>query len=677
MAPPAADLPPPALPHFHRLFWVAGGLLALVAVLLGIDRLALRHLNVDAERSAIELADHLLRAAPEVVPAMAGGQPIKLSAQAHGALGALQGIAGLFHFQAYDVRGQALLLPDTVAAGPATLPWGALTGAITEHDTHADTPTPAAALSGVPQLALKHGNGLTLPLVYSVAYVPVQRGDQVVGVVSVYLDQTERADLTAASFRGAALLASGALMASFALGATLWRRRLLAERANVEKLNYLAEHDSLTGTLNLASFRRRAQAACDQPGGAPDTPAAGEADGLALLVVDVDHFKDVNDHHGQAVGDRLLAQVADRLRSVLRGSDCLGRLGGDRFAVLQTGVAGSEDVKALTERILRALAQPYALGDVTVQVTASLGAAIHGVDGLDAENLSQHAEVALLRARAAGRGTYSFYDPALDAALQRRRQLALDLAQALAEGGLQLHYQPLFASGSGALLGYEALARWQHPLHGPISPGEFIPLAEECGLICALGQWVLNSACRQAAGWPGSLSVAVNLSAAQFSDGPGLVQEVRQAMQAARLPAQRLELEITESLLMSDTDQVLGTLRELKALGVKIGMDDFGTGFSSLAYLWRFPFDKLKIDRAFTQGLERDAKAELIVQSIVSLAHALGMRVNAEGVETEAQRRALQRHGCDELQGFLLGRPQPTGKLAHEASAQTYPEAVT
>ena len=390
-----------------------------------------------------------------------------------------------------------------------------------------------------------------------------------------------------------------------------------------------------------------------------------------MLAVDIDDFKGINDRHGHAAGDHLLARTAERLRGVLRGADTLARLGGDRFAVLQLGVAGSDDVKALAERILAMLSEPCDVGSGEVQVTVTIGAAILGVDGGDGETLTQHAEQALTRARSSGRGGYSFYDPGLNATLQRRRQLALDLELALAHGRLQLHYQPLFRSGDGALLGYEALARWHHPVQGPISPAEFIPLAEDNGLIVALGRWVLHTACQEAARWPGDLTVAVNLSAAQFGLGEALVDEVRLALAQAGLPAARLELEITESLLMSHTNQVLQTLQALHALGLKIGMDDFGTGFSSLAYLWRFPFDKLKIDRAFTQGLDTDTKVGVIVRAIVQMAHALGIRVNAEGVETEAQREALVRHGCDELQGFLLGRPQPVGKLAHETQPES------
>ncbi len=657
------------------MLWVGAALLALMAMLLGIDRLARAHLQVEATRTTVELAQHLQHIAPELATGLQADLPLALPAPTQRLLESLAGMAGMFRLQVYGADGHPVLRADLVPA-PAASP--------DAPAADVGSPPPAAtaiaqALAGQTRLAIRQGNGLTLPLVYSQAFVPIALEGRTVGVLGISLDQTERDELISASFRTAALLSAGALLASFALGVALWRRRMQAEQAQLSRLHYLAEHDSLTAALNLPMFREQLRLACAQQPAPPAdaTEPAASGPGVALLVVDIDQFKHINEHHGQAAGDQLLAQAAERMHNTLRGADLLGRLGGDRFAVLQTGVAGSADVKALAARLLAALAQPYPLDGAVAQATASVGAALCGTDGRDADSLMQHAELALQRARRDGRGRYGFYDPAMDALAQRRRQLTLDLAQALEHDGLQLHYQPLVCGRSGALQGYEALARWQHPVHGPVSPGEFIPLAEESGLIRALGRWVLHTACREAAGWPAGLSVAVNLSAAQFTDGDALVAEIRQAMQAARIPPARLQLEITESLLMNDTDQVLQTLGALQGLGVKIGMDDFGTGYSSLATLWRFPFDKLKIDRAFTQGLARDGKADLIVQSIVSLGHALGMRVNAEGVETEAQRRALQALGCDELQGFLLGRPQPVGKLAHEASAQTCPEAVT
>jgi EAL domain-containing protein (putative c-di-GMP-specific phosphodiesterase class I) len=306
-----------------------------------------------------------------------------------------------------------------------------------------------------------------------------------------------------------------------------------------------------------------------------------------------------------------------------------------------------------------------------------VGAAIFGTDSERVDDLLHKADLALYRAKAEGRGGFSFYEARLDRHLHERRELAHDLRHAIEADALTLHYQPLYAADGMTLNGYEALARWMHPTRGNVPPSDFIPVAEETGLIETLGRWVLRRACAEAATWPAPLTVSVNLSAAQFRND-ALVRTVIDALGEARLPPERLEVEITESLLMADTERVVRALHALSAIGVSIAMDDFGTGYSSLAYLWRFPFDKVKIDRAFTKGLAEDPKVNLIVRSIVSLAHSLQIRVNAEGVETEGQMRALQKHGCDELQGYLLGRPLPPEQLLHEhatEAAPTRPEA--
>lgn len=641
------------LARFRPAAWVAsllGALIAVGAVTLAIDRQADRHLAADAERAALAWARHLAVHVPDIDLVFAGDLP---SPQAQDRLTSLRGTAGLFRFKLYDTAGRLLLVSDSVATEPRP-----------EDNNAADSAKAAtAAREGTPHVTLHRGGGEGQPAVYSEAHVPVRHGAQIIGVVEVYLDQTDVAATTAVSFRRAALTASTALALAFVVGALLWRARVRRERDTEKRVQFLSRHDVLTGALNAASFRESLAAAClDKTPGAP---------GLAVLCIDLDRFSDVNDAHGRTAGDHLLRQVADRLRGVLRGADLLARLAGDRFAVLQCEVSDSAAVKALAQRIVYSLEQPHALasGSGRLVATASVGAAIHGVDGDNADDLLHNAELALQRAKACGHGAWSFYDANLDRALQERRTLAQDLRNALAQQALELHFQPVFAARGGQLIGYEALARWPHAKHGMVPPSEFVALAEETGQIEALGHWVLRSACREAARWPAGLSVAVNLSPAQFRREGAIVDEVRAALVATGLAPQRLELEITESLLMSHTDQVLQSLRALHELGVRIAMDDFGTGFSSLAYLWRFPFDKLKIDRAFTLGLGVDAKVDAIVHSIVTLAHSLAIRVNAEGVETEAQRVALARHGCDELQGFLLGRPQPPGRLQHVRTA--------
>jgi diguanylate cyclase (GGDEF)-like protein len=373
--------------------------------------------------------------------------------------------------------------------------------------------------------------------------------------------------------------------------------------------------------------------------------------------IDLDGFKEVNDGLGHPVGDALLCQAATRLLALLRPGDLVARLGGDEFALLQAQVHHPDEAAALATRINAALAEPYEFDGQRVPASASVGVALHGVDGGDAEALMQRADGALYAAKAQGRGAWAFFDPELERQREQRRRLTLELRQALAAGSLSMDFQPLYDSDGRGLRGYEALARWHHPSLGTISPAVFIPLAEDTGLIIELGQWALQHACRQAATWPGELSVAVNLSAAHVRDPARLVADVQSALARSGLPPFQLEIEITESLLLSDTDNALRCLHALHELGVHVALDDFGTGFSSLAYLWRFPFDKVKIDRLFTQALGEDDKVTLIVKSIVSLAHELNIRVNAEGIETEAQMQLMRDYGADELQGYLLGRP--------------------
>jgi diguanylate cyclase (GGDEF)-like protein len=378
-------------------------------------------------------------------------------------------------------------------------------------------------------------------------------------------------------------------------------QRLRKQRQAEERVRYMARHDVLSGALNRSSFNevlKRAIWRHDEGG-----------PGFSLLCIDLDHFKEVNDSLGHAAGDEVLRVATQRLREALREGDKVARLGGDEFAVLLSGVTTVAAVNPLAQRVVQALAEPYDCDGQRVICGASVGAAIHGIDATDPAELLHKADLALYRAKAAGRGTFSYYDSETDDLLTARRELTRDLQQALASDQMSLHYQPLHASDSGALTGYEALLRWTHPTRGNVPPMEFIAVAEETGLIDALGLWVLKRACTDAASWPDSLSVAINLSPAQFARGD-LVDAVTDALAASGLQAHRLELEITESMLLRNADQVLDQLRALSAMGVAIAMDDFGTGYSSLAYLWRFPFDKVKIDRAFTQHLGHDPKVD-------------------------------------------------------------------
>jgi diguanylate cyclase (GGDEF)-like protein len=644
-----------------QLAWAAAALLAIVAVIVSMRLTAERQLRTDAEHLALQYARYVAAGTPDL-QALLDGRPTAAALQE---LRSMRHMGDVFRFKLFRRDGVQMLVSDDLDKPDADVVRAA--GLVGNDPGQARNAVVGdIVLGGRSFIELKDGRSKPdRPRAYSEAYVPIVAGGQVLGVVEVYVDQTSRQ----ASIRTALLsnsLAIGAVLAAVAmLGLWHLRTRQRAQRLAEDRVRYLASHDVLSGALNRSSFGDALQQALQrrQHGGGD----------FAVLCLDLDHFKDVNDTLGHAAGDEVLRQATDRLRDVVRSGDIVARVGGDEFAVLQHGVDGPDAVRRSAQRILDALAGPYVIdGHAGVCCGASVGAALFGTDAHDIEDLLHKADLALYRAKTAGRGGFSFYDAELDRELQHRRELVRELRQAIHDEQLHLHYQAQYASDGQTLTGYEALLRWTHPTRGDVPPSEFIPLAEDNGLIDTLGHWVLRRACTEAARWPAPLSVSINLSAVQFR-GDQLVGQVTRALVLSGLEPERLELEITESLLMHNTDHVVRTLRTLSSLGVRIAMDDFGTGYSSLAYLWRFPFDKLKIDKAFTQSLADDPKVNLIVRSIVSLAHSLEIRVNAEGVETAGQLRMLQKHGCDEFQGFLLARPVAPAALTHVDAATHAP----
>lgn len=428
-------------------------------------------------------------------------------------------------------------------------------------------------------------------------------------------------------------------------------RDLRERRSAEEKIRYLAEHDGLTGLANRSVMQARLSQALEQAG------ATGEE--LAVICIDLDHFKEANDLHGHLTGDAVLAETARRLQRSVNAPSFAARLGGDEFVIVQIGAG--EQPRAASElcgRLLEALAVPIAIDDQLVQVGASMGVSIYPHDGRDGEALLVGADMALYRAKEDGRGVYAFFKREMDQAIRERRALARELRQAITAEELVLHYQPLARAEDGEVCGFEALVRWRHPLRGMIPPMEFIPVAEESGLILPLGEWVLRRACADAAAWTKPLRIAVNLSPVQLhqTDLPSLVHEV---LLDSGLSPGRLELEITETALFKDYQRALDNLRRLKALGVRIAMDDFGTGFSSLSTLQSFPFDKLKIDKSFVENIHRHDRATAIVRAVLSLGRSLDIPVTAEGVETAEQLEFLRGESCAEVQGYAIGRPAP------------------
>ncbi|MEH3147876.1 MAG: EAL domain-containing protein [Methylobacterium frigidaeris] len=416
-----------------------------------------------------------------------------------------------------------------------------------------------------------------------------------------------------------------------------------------------ARLDPLTGLSNRLHLRERLDDALDR------LRRTGE--GCAVLFIDLDRFKPVNDTLGHPTGDRLLEKVADRLRSTIRECDTAARLGGDEFVVLQTGVRDAAQVRALARRIVDLVGRTYMVEGQLLTIGASVGVAVAPADGDEAERLLKNADLALYGAKLDGRGTFRFFEPEMDERMQVRRRLELDMRQALARREFQLHYQPQLNLATNRLVGCEALIRWQHPVRGMVPPGDFIPLAEEIGLIVPVGEWVIRQACRDAAGWPVPISVAVNVSPAQFKSDR-LVETVISALSNADLPGDRLEVEITEGVLLQENARTLHTLHRLRELGVRVSMDDFGTGYSSLSYLRSFPFDKIKIDRSFVQDMTRRPDGEAIVRAIAGLGRSLGMTTVAEGVETEEQMRRIRAEGCTDVQGYVVSRPLPAAEFA-------------
>jgi diguanylate cyclase (GGDEF)-like protein/PAS domain S-box-containing protein len=426
------------------------------------------------------------------------------------------------------------------------------------------------------------------------------------------------------------------------------------KRLAEEQIAFLAHHDALTGLPNRAQFSKRL---------AEELERVGRGAQLAVLFLDLDHFKTVNDTLGHFVGDELLKAVADRLRQCIRNVDVIGRLGGDEFAIVLIALEQPADASILAVRVQDAIKAPYDLAGVQAVVDVSIGIALAPNDAVDAAELMKRADMALYQAKSEGRSRYRFFEPSMDAAMKARRKLDTELRGALARGEFELFYQPVVDLAGNDIVGMEALLRWHHPMSGMIAPAEFIPVAEESGLIIPIGEWVIRQACADAARWPGTIRTALNLSPVQFRS-PTLMQTIINALSASGLAPSRLELEITEDVLLRHSPENLAVLEQLRNLGVRIVMDDFGTGYSSLNYLRRFPFDKVKIDRSFITDLEQGKEeSRAIVQAVVRLATALNVSTTAEGVETQEQLELVRTAGCTEYQGYLFSAPKPLREI--------------
>jgi diguanylate cyclase (GGDEF)-like protein len=493
-----------------------------------------------------------------------------------------------------------------------------------------------------------------------VALVPVMQGGKLARVYAFDVDQTAAASLTNVALTVVTLTTCLLIVMGFSVPAAIASRRIRERWHAEDKIHFLALHDSLTGLPNRVQFRQHLERAVAR--------AKRHGKIMAVFCLDLDRFKDVNDTLGHATGDALLEEVSARLKENTRDVDLVGRLGGDEFAIVAEEIETPEDAMRLARRVCTALGAGYQVNGHEVTTSASVGIALGPLENEPTDVLMKNADLALYRAKEDGRNTFRFFEPAMDAALQKRRRLENDLRNALRKNQLYLDYQPQFGLDNGKLTGYEALVRWWHPSEGEIPPTTFIPIAEETGLIAPLGEWILKTACTYATTWPLDTKLAVNLSAAQFKtqDVYGLVRRV---LAETGLEPERLELEITEAIILQNTDAVIDTLTKLDQLGVCIAMDDFGTGYSSLSYLTRFPVKKIKIDRSFIDTLGTSERTSAIVSSIVGLGQSLNVTITAEGVETEGQAAMLKKWGCDQVQGYYYGRPD--AEVAEDEAGDT------
>src|SRR6266567_3105011 len=422
------------------------------------------------------------------------------------------------------------------------------------------------------------------------------------------------------------------------------------QRQSEVKIEYMAHHDALTELANRVLLNERLER------------TLGREEMVAVHHLDLDQFKAVNDTFGHHAGDKLLKIVAERLCGLVRDTDTIARMGGDEFVIVQAPMAYPAAAPSLAQRVIMLLSEPYDIDGHQAVIGASVGISVGPVDGTSPDKLLRNADLALYRAKGDGRGTFRFFEPVMDLQMQTRRVMEQDLRKALPSGEFELHYQPVVNLASKEISGFEALIRWNHPEKGMVAPATFIPLAEEIGFIVPIGEWVIRQACTTAAQWPGDIHVAVNISAVQFRS-PGLMQVIVGALASSGLHPTRLEIEITETVLLQNKETTLAVLHQLRALGIRIAMDDFGTGYSSLTYLQCFPFDKIKIDRSFVKDITENTGSLNIVRAVAALANGMGMTATAEGVETSEQLDKITSEGCTEMQGYLFSKPLPVAEI--------------
>lgn len=628
-----------ALLFRRSLIFAAVGMVVLgLSVLFGINAAVNHAVSADADHKARHWAAFFIEEMPNLNRLIATGRP---DARQQERIATAGKVGDVFRFKLFDRQGVLTLVSDESAF-------------ILSEEGNAQALE--VMRTGISKVSVNDGAGKgNRPPLYVEAYVPIVDGPGGVrGVVAVYVDQTLTAAVLKTSF--AALSIGLALVAALTFGLPMMAYLLRSRQAREarQRVEYLAHYEPMTGLLNRGSFTDKLDSILREGAG-------GKC--LALVLLDVDDFKVINDTHGHEAGDEFLIHVAKCITLLCREADLAARPGGDEFILALTG-RSEPDVVEMVEQLMRDIAEPIVRRGKSISGKLSVG--IYMVDR-HADKMADalhKADVALYQAKADGRNTYRLFSEDMEIGMQARRDLEQLIRRTAEQKGFELHYQPLLHAGSGACAGFEALLRLPDGKGGHIPPLTCIPVIEAMGLINSVGKWVIEEATRTAATWPSHLFVAVNLSVKQFADG-ALVGHVKNALASSGLRPKQLELEVTETLLMQNTDSIAQQINELHQLGVSIAMDDFGTGYSSLSYLWQFGFDKLKIDRSFISALDHhDEKAREILDTIIMLAHKLEMTVTAEGIETAYQAEVLAALACDHVQGFLYGRPAPASEIA-------------
>ena len=622
------------------------GLLVLVlAMLLGgtwaTVEVTINHLlNQNATDTARNWASFLAANVTDLDKIAAGEQP---SAASLAFFQATRKAGEVFRYVIFNRDGYSQLVSD-------------LNGTVLVSLSEFSAEAVRAAVTAQPVVAAKKGHSPEMPSYFAEAFVPIAVGGRPVATVAAYVDQTDQRNHFFYDFLLAAAVLCLLTGLSFGIPAVAWYHRTKEKQHAERRIRFLAHHDVLTGLANRASLIDRMNALL--------VASAEQRGQLAVHFIDLDHLKEINDRFGHDGGDFLLKTIAERLRTVIRSDDIVARLGGDEFVLVQPNISGREQAEEFAQRLSSALAEPMRLKEHELFTTVSIGVALAPADGDTPERLLKSADLAVYKGKAEGRNCVRFFLPEMDAELQDRIELEAIIRNAVLHDRFELHYQPIFQMSDRRLIGFEALIRLPRDDGTLIPPLVFIPVAEDMRLIDKIGTWVLREACRTAASWPKHLTVAVNLSPAQFLAG-SVSEIVAAALKEAKLKPSRLELEITESLLLGHSASIMTELRTLKKLGVAIVMDDFGTGYSSLSYLWKFPFDKIKIDRSFMQGFDgSDRDAETVVKTIITLGRELHIHVTIEGVETAKQAAFLDSANGEQAQGFYFGRPVPASELA-------------